>query len=161
MVPQHMSNTAQADIKLRQSGERGRKIEQACRALPNMWDWLSGPHPCGEKLGTAWASSRGCFLIALWMAHTPREVPAKNFDFPAETFAQLRKGDLCIVQGKVPGPVAADQRAVTGPQGGYQTRSPASHRSGYWRNRRQSAPRAASSGSDGSRRNFFDRSALR
>ena len=43
------------------------------------------------------------------MAHTPPEVLAKNFRVPADTFKRIPSHNLCIFQGTVPGPLAADQ----------------------------------------------------
>src|SRR5215813_8658959 len=38
------------------------------------------------------------FLLTDWLAHTPKEVLAKNFDVPAETFAKVPKKELFIFE---------------------------------------------------------------
>jgi oxalate decarboxylase len=56
-------------------------------------------------------------LVTDWLAHTPPDVLAENFGVPAETFNKIFTHDLWIFQGAVPGPLAADQDAVKGPNG--------------------------------------------
>jgi oxalate decarboxylase len=56
-------------------------------------------------------------LISDWTAHTPREVLAKNFGVPVSAFKKLPTEELYIFQGQVPGPLAADQKAVGGSDG--------------------------------------------
>jgi oxalate decarboxylase len=57
------------------------------------------------------------FLLTEWMAHTPPEVLAKNFDVPASTFAKLPKKELFIFPRDLPRPLAEEKQqveAVTG-----------------------------------------------
>src|SRR4029079_5998238 len=54
-------------------------------------------------------------LVSDWMAHTPREVLAKNFGVPESAFDRIPQKDLWIFQAPVPGPLAADRVAGAGP----------------------------------------------
>lgn len=56
-------------------------------------------------------------LISDWMAHTPREVLAKNFGLPVSAFKKIPGEELYIFQGQAPGPLAADQKVVGGAEG--------------------------------------------
>lgn len=58
------------------------------------------------------ASEFNTTLVTDWFAHTPPEILAENFGFPAETFSKIPLHDLWIFQGKVPGPLSADQKAI-------------------------------------------------
>jgi oxalate decarboxylase len=49
------------------------------------------------------------FLITDWLAHTPKEVLAKNFDVPAATFDQVPKKELFIFQTDLPGDLKQEQ----------------------------------------------------
>ncbi|MFK8251744.1 cupin domain-containing protein [Ancylobacter terrae] len=60
----------------------------------------------------AYQSEYNTLLLTDWIAHTPPEVLAQNFGVPAETFKNIPLHDLWIFQGKLPGPLAADQAAV-------------------------------------------------
>jgi oxalate decarboxylase len=55
------------------------------------------------------------FLLSDWMAHTPKEILAKNFDVPESAFAHIPEKDLWIFQAEVPGPLSADSIAGAGP----------------------------------------------
>jgi oxalate decarboxylase len=55
------------------------------------------------------------FSLTDWLAHTPREILAKNFGVPERAFAGLPDKELFIFQAKVPGPLAADKVAGAGP----------------------------------------------
>ena len=55
------------------------------------------------------------FLVTDWLAHTPKEVLAKNFGVPQSAFARLPEKELYIFQSKVPGPLTADRIAGAGP----------------------------------------------
>jgi oxalate decarboxylase len=59
------------------------------------------------------ASEFNTLLLTDWIAHTPPEVLALNFGVPAETFKSIPLNDLWIFQGREPGPLAADQAAVS------------------------------------------------
>ena len=56
-------------------------------------------------------------LLSEWMAHTPREVLAKNFGVAAQALNKLRTEELFIFQSEVPPPLAADQSAAAGAMG--------------------------------------------
>ena len=58
------------------------------------------------------ASEFNTLLVTDWLAHTPPEILAQNFNVPAETFKSIPVNDLWIFQGTTPGPLAADQAAV-------------------------------------------------
>jgi oxalate decarboxylase len=63
-------------------------------------------------------SENETFLITDWLAHTPRDVVAKNFGVPEGAFAGLPvdvEHTRYIFSGHVPGPMAED--AVTSPSG--------------------------------------------
>ncbi len=59
-------------------------------------------------------SEYATFLISEWLAHTPKEVLAKNFRLPDSDLARLPKEELFIFQGTVPGPLDDDKKAVGG-----------------------------------------------
>ena len=57
------------------------------------------------------------FLLTDWLAHTPPEVLAKNFDLPESTFASVPHKELFIFARDLPRPLAEEQAqaaAVTG-----------------------------------------------
>ncbi|HWE63351.1 MAG TPA: oxalate decarboxylase family bicupin [Chloroflexota bacterium] len=54
-------------------------------------------------------SENETFLISDWLAHTPREVLAKNFGVAEEDFAGIPAHELYIFQSQVPGPLSSDQ----------------------------------------------------
>lgn len=56
-------------------------------------------------------------LLSDWMAHTPKDVLAKNFGVPLSSFAKLPGKELFIFQSAVPGPLDADQKAAAGKRG--------------------------------------------
>ena len=82
---------------------------------------LQGLGPDGAEFILAFdkgeQSEYNTLLVTDWMAHTPPDVLAQNFGVPAETFSKTPLHDLWIYQGELPGPLAADQDAVKGPQG--------------------------------------------
>jgi oxalate decarboxylase len=53
-------------------------------------------------------------LLSDMTAHTPRDVISKNFGIPLPALQTLRKQELFIFQGPVPGPLADDKRAAAG-----------------------------------------------
>jgi oxalate decarboxylase len=63
------------------------------------------------------ASEYNTLLLTDWMAHTKPEVLALNFGVPAETFAKIPLHDLYIFQGKMPGPIEAEQQQAAGDAG--------------------------------------------
>jgi oxalate decarboxylase len=50
------------------------------------------------------------FLITDWLAHTPKEVLAKNFSVPASTFSQVPKREMFIFKADLPGDLAMEQK---------------------------------------------------
>jgi oxalate decarboxylase len=56
-------------------------------------------------------------LLSDWMAHTPKEVVAKNFGVAAAALAKMPDKELFIFQAEVPGPLAEDQRIAAGALG--------------------------------------------
>src|SRR5689334_15397157 len=60
-------------------------------------------------------------LLSDWMAHTPKDVLAKNFGVPQKAFDTLTSKELFIFQGEVPGPLEADQKAAAGTRGPSKT----------------------------------------
>src|SRR5712692_7898204 len=51
----------------------------------------------------------GTFLITDWLAHTPKEVLAKNFNVAQPTFNNVPKEELFIFQAGLPGELTAEQ----------------------------------------------------
>jgi oxalate decarboxylase len=82
---------------------------------------LQGLGPDGAEFVLAFdngASSEFNTLPATdWMAHTPPEVPAKNFGVPAESFKNILLQNRWIFQGKVPPPLAEVQEAIASSAG--------------------------------------------
>jgi len=60
-------------------------------------------------------SEEETFLLTDWLAHTPKDVLAKNFGVPESAFAHIPEKELWIFQADVPGPLAADRVAGAGP----------------------------------------------
>jgi oxalate decarboxylase len=56
-------------------------------------------------------------LLSDLMAHTPRQVMAKNFGIAQLALENIRNEELFIFQAAVPGPLAADQKAAAGTLG--------------------------------------------
>ncbi len=50
------------------------------------------------------------FLITEWLAHTPKEVLAKNFTVPEATFNKVPKKELFIFQAAMPGDLKQEQQ---------------------------------------------------
>lgn len=63
------------------------------------------------------ASEFNTLLLTEWMAHTPPEVLAENFNLPVSAFKNIPTDDLWIYQGPQPMPLAAAQAAVKSPLG--------------------------------------------
>lgn len=55
------------------------------------------------------------FLLTDWLARTPKEVLAKNFNVPESAFDNIPKNELYIFPSKVPGALAQDRVAGLGP----------------------------------------------
>src|SRR6267143_5617199 len=60
-------------------------------------------------------SEEETFLLSACIAHTPKEILAKNFRVPESAFDRIPEKDLWIFQAPVPGPLAADRVAGAGP----------------------------------------------
>src|SRR5580692_5216318 len=56
-------------------------------------------------------------LLTDWMAHTPRDVVAKNFGVSEKALADMPKKEKFIFQTAVPGPLAEDKRVAAGTLG--------------------------------------------
>jgi oxalate decarboxylase len=78
-----------------------------------------GPDGCEFILAfdNGHASEFSTLLLTDWIAHTPPEILAQNFNVPAQAFSQIPLHDLYIFQSDLPGPLATDQAAVLGPKG--------------------------------------------
>ena len=63
------------------------------------------------------ASEFNTLLLNEWMAHTPPDVLAKNFDLPVSAFQNIPVDDTWIFQGPTPMPLAQAQAAVRTPLG--------------------------------------------
>lgn len=60
-------------------------------------------------------------LLSDWMAHTPKDVLAKNFGVPPTALERLPSKERFIFQAEVPGPLEDDKRAAAGTQGSSST----------------------------------------
>ncbi|HVJ51595.1 MAG TPA: oxalate decarboxylase family bicupin [Aliidongia sp.] len=82
---------------------------------------LQGLGPDGAEFVLAFdrgaAGEYNTLMVTDWMAHTPPEVLAKNFGVPADFFKNIPLQQKWIFPGKVPGPLAADQKAVVSTSG--------------------------------------------
>jgi len=59
--------------------------------------------------------SHSTFLLTDWLAHTPRDVLAANFEVPESAFANLPDHELYIFNGPVPGPLSEERIAGAEP----------------------------------------------
>jgi oxalate decarboxylase len=86
--------------------------------IPHSIQGLEGPADGCEFLlvfDDGGFSEDSTFLITDWMAHTPRDVLAKNFGLPEEAFAHIPEKELYIFPGPAPGPLSADKTGGAGP----------------------------------------------
>ncbi|MCU1286710.1 MAG: oxalate decarboxylase [Acidobacteriales bacterium] len=60
-------------------------------------------------------SEEATFLLSDWLAHTPKDILAKNFGVPESAFDHIPQKDLWIFQAQVPGPLSQDRVAGRGP----------------------------------------------
>ncbi|MCJ2035651.1 oxalate decarboxylase family bicupin [Methylobacterium sp. J-068] len=60
-------------------------------------------------------SEDSTFLLTDWMAHTPKDILAKNFGLPQSAFDGLPETELYIFPGPMPGPLAGDRMGGAGP----------------------------------------------
>jgi oxalate decarboxylase len=56
-------------------------------------------------------------LLSDWMAHTPKEIVARNFGVSEAALANMPKRELFIFQAEVPGPLEEDRRMAAGKLG--------------------------------------------
>jgi oxalate decarboxylase len=63
------------------------------------------------------SSEINTLLVTDWIAHTPPDVLAANFNVPAEAFKNIPVNNRWIFQGGDPGQLSAAQQAVTSPLG--------------------------------------------
>jgi oxalate decarboxylase len=56
-------------------------------------------------------------LLSEWLAHTPPDILALNFNVPAEAFAKIPLTPLYIFPGQMPGPLAEEQAQAQGTAG--------------------------------------------
>jgi oxalate decarboxylase len=82
---------------------------------------LQGLGPDGAEFVLAFdrgaAGEYNTLMLTDWLAHTPPDVLAKNFGVPVDAFKDIPLQQRWIFQGKVPGPLAADQKAVVSTSG--------------------------------------------
>jgi oxalate decarboxylase len=82
---------------------------------------LQGLGPTGAEFMLAFDNGRSTefntLMVTDWFAHTPPDVLALNFGVPAEAFKNIPLNQRWIFQGKDPGPLAADERAVQSAKG--------------------------------------------
>jgi oxalate decarboxylase len=88
---------------------------------PGLPHSLQGLGPSGAEFVLAFdnghASEFNTLLVTDWIAHTPPDVLAKNFNVPVDVFKNIPLDNLWIFQGNDPGPLAAAQRASASPLG--------------------------------------------
>ena len=56
-------------------------------------------------------------LLSDWMAHTPPDILAQNFNVPADAFSKIPLHQLYIFPGQMPGPLAEEQAQAQGSVG--------------------------------------------
>lgn len=54
-------------------------------------------------------SEDSTFLLTDWLAHTPKDILAKNFNVPEKAFSKIPERELYIFPAKVPGPLKEDR----------------------------------------------------
>ena len=88
---------------------------------PGLPHSLQGLGPSGAEFVLAFdngrASEFNTLLVTDWIAHTPPEVLARNFNVPADVFKNIPLDNLWIFQGNDPGSLEAAQRAAASPRG--------------------------------------------
>jgi oxalate decarboxylase len=88
---------------------------------PGLPHSLQGLGPTGAEFLLAFdnghASEFNTLLLTDWIAHTPPDVLAANFNVPADAFKNIPVDNLWIFQGTDPGPLEAAQRSVASPLG--------------------------------------------
>jgi len=88
---------------------------------PGLPHSLQGLGPTGAEFMLAFDNGKSTefntLMLTDWIAHTPPDVLAANFGVPADAFKNIPLDQLWIFQGKDPGPLAADERAVKSANG--------------------------------------------
>lgn len=88
---------------------------------PGLPHSLQGLGPSGAEFVLVFdngrASEFNTLLLTEWMAHTPPEVLAENFDLPIDAFKKIPIDDLWIYQGPTPAALSDAQEAVRTPLG--------------------------------------------
>jgi len=86
--------------------------------IPHSIQGLEGPEDGCEFLlvfDDGGFSEDSTFLITDWLAHTPRDILAKNFGLPENAFDGIPEKELYIFPGPKPGPLADDKLGGAGP----------------------------------------------
>ncbi|PXW57806.1 oxalate decarboxylase family bicupin [Methylobacterium sp. B4] len=86
--------------------------------IPHSIQGLEGPEDGCEFLlvfDDGHFSEDSTFLITDWLAHTPRDVLAKNFGLPESAFQGIPEKELYIFPGPKPGGLAEDKLGGAGP----------------------------------------------
>ncbi|MEE7456653.1 oxalate decarboxylase [Methylorubrum populi] len=86
--------------------------------IPHSIQGLEGPEDGCEFLlvfDDGHFSEDSTFLITNWLAHTPRDVLAKNFGLPESAFQGIPEKELYIFPGPKPGGLAEDKLGGAGP----------------------------------------------
>jgi oxalate decarboxylase len=82
---------------------------------------IQGLHPDGAEFLLVFDdgnfSEYETVLLSDWMAHTPRDVVAKNFGVSQRALEKMPTKELFIFQAEVPGALAEDQRIAAGKLG--------------------------------------------
>jgi oxalate decarboxylase len=88
---------------------------------PGLPHSLQGLGPSGAEFVLAFdngkASEFNTLLVTDWLAHTPPDVLAKNFNVPVDVFKNIPLDNLWIFQGNDPGTLQAAERAIASPLG--------------------------------------------
>ncbi|MGI4983821.1 MAG: cupin domain-containing protein, partial [Janthinobacterium lividum] len=88
---------------------------------PGLPHSLQGLGPDGAEFVLAFDNGKAgefnTLMVTDFLAHTPPEVLAQNFGLPQEAFKNIPTEQRWIYQGKIPGPLADDQRASASPMG--------------------------------------------
>jgi oxalate decarboxylase len=88
---------------------------------PGLPHSLQGLGPTGAEFMLAFDNGKSTefntLMLTDWIAHTPPDVLAANFGVPPDAFKNIPLDQLWIFQGKDPGPLAADERAVESANG--------------------------------------------
>lgn len=88
---------------------------------PGLPHSLQGLGPTGAEFVLVFDNGRSSefntLMLTDWMAHTPPEVLAENFNLPVSAFKNIPLDALWIYQGKEPPPLAQAQREAASPLG--------------------------------------------